>query len=72
MKSTTIERGVKRPMNGRSAKYPWERMKVGDSFVVNTNDENYARAGASKRGRLDGRKYSVSKLNGKWRVWRVK
>lgn len=66
-----IDKGVKLPPpSDRQGKYPWDKMKVGDSFVVPYTPS--IRACASYAGHKRGWRF-ISRKNGNTvRVWRVK
>lgn len=66
-----IERGIPMPqkVRGRDAKYPWEKMEVGDSFFVQGR-KTFGNQ-ASTRSLKDGKKYTTRKENGGVRVWRL-
>ena len=56
--------------SGRIAKYPWEIMAVGDSFLMETPS---GRTGCSlNRKRCPDRKFTQRKTKEGTRVWRIK
>ena len=67
-----IERNVPIPEipQGRRPSYPWAKMEVGDSFVVDKPIE--FRSIASRDGTRTGRQFSCKREGVGWRVWRVK
>lgn len=68
-----IEKGKPLPRRrNHASKYPWEKMKVGDSFAVTGRDGNSVRASASLAGIRMRMKFSVSYEGEGYRVWRVK
>jgi hypothetical protein len=72
-----IEKGVPLPARiyptgGRPAKFPWARMKVGDSFVM---DKPQKQSGSVARqyGKAHGVKYATRKIDANTtRIWRIK
>lgn len=79
--SIPIDKGVIIPRaaiirTGPNRRYPWMGMGVGDSFMV-TPDSNgkigevSVRTSAWMAGKRYSRKYSVAKVDGGLRVWRV-
>ena len=60
----------KRPGGGRIAKYPWDRLEVGQSFFVPTPPK-YLASMASAAGKKRGRRFSSRTVDGGVRVWRV-
>lgn len=80
-----IEKGIPRPSGynprGGGPTYPFEKMVVGDSFFVPAKDEidlhvmakrlRSAAADSRLPWTKNGEKYSVRKLDGGIRVWRV-
>jgi hypothetical protein len=66
-----IEKGVPLPGRGRSPIYPFEQMEVGDSFAVPEDKRHVVGPAAAWFGKRHGRKYSVRKTTGGFRVWRV-
>lgn len=62
--------------HGRSRKYPFGDMEVGDSFLVNIkndpkNDRHNLSSTASYFGIRNNKKFSVRKDGDGFRVWRV-
>ena len=67
-----VERDI--PMPRRYSKYPWDDMKVGDSFFGPGLDEkarSRLNAAAYYRGKTRGGRYLVRKVTGGVRIWRV-
>ncbi|CAM2143748.1 conserved protein of unknown function [Pararobbsia alpina] len=72
-KDVPITPAVLGPKRGTS-KYPFERMTVGDSFVVKSSDQkvlNNARAAAHNFGRANRTKFVCRTVPGGMRIWRV-
>lgn len=70
-----IEKGVPMSKNGRSFKYPFGKMEVGESFSLGNDSIAAARcrSAASIYGRNHNKKYSVLKTNDEtYRCWRTK
>jgi len=70
-----IEKGIAIPeRKGGTVKYPFEQMEVGDSFFVPESAEvrrsNFSNS-ASSYGKRTGKKFTVRKVEGGWRCWRV-
>jgi hypothetical protein len=70
MSEIKVERGVSIPVDG-NYKYPWAGMEVGDSFFIAGEAGNRLRSAAGYSGLRNGRRYSVRKVKGGYRVWRV-
>ena len=74
----TIETGIPIPgINMASSKthYPWEEMRVGDSFLVKGEAKDKyktAISAAAHRGKKYGETYVGRYVPGGLRVWRVK
>jgi hypothetical protein len=62
-----IEKGV---LLAKS-KYPFRQMEIGDSFFVENGNGRILRPAASNAGLAAGRKYTVRKVDGGYRVWRT-
>ena len=57
---------------GRPPIWPWKEMEVGDSFAVPTDCRvHIARVAAAKAGKQFGRKFTVRKVDGQLRCWRI-
>lgn len=76
-RSIKIESGIPLPpdgrgLRGRAAEYPWQKMKVGQSFLVpdGISIANFRRQ-AWDAGRKFDRKFSVRKVGKQFRCWRV-
>ena len=74
----TIDKGVPvPPLRTRVSKYPWPSMAVGDSFFIEATPEGMkARSaslsrGATAAGKKLGTQFTVRKVEGGVRVWRV-
>lgn len=70
-----IEKGLEIPPL-TTKKYPWGEMDIGDSFFVpmGENEEktkNMIRCAAGAFGRRKNMKFSVRKMDGGFRVWRI-
>lgn len=57
---------------GRHAKYPFEQMRVGDSFEVPKSQESGMRAAASQYGKQHNVKFATRATKNGRRCWRVK
>ncbi len=64
-----IDKGI--PVPARHNRYPWDRMKIGDSFFVKNADKHNVSSAASLRGRHYGEKYTCRSIDGGVRVWRI-
>lgn len=65
-----IERGV--PLDTeRYVRYPFDKMKVGDSFFVELDTKRVASAASKYRRAHMEFKFAVRKVSGGTRVWRV-
>lgn len=61
-----------RAKTGRPTKYPWETMKVGESFVLPAATIAYARSHCSGASLRYGKRFQARKYRGSIRVWRIK
>jgi len=68
-----IESGIPQPpsLSGRK-KYPLREMEVGDSFVVDADQHTRLMSAVAYFGKRNNRKYSIRKVDGSLRCWRVK
>ena len=68
-----IEKGIPIPENaGRGyCRYPFKEMSVGDSFALGIDNLNSVKVLASKYSKADDKKFSVHKVEGGYRCWRV-
>jgi len=68
-----IDKGVPLPVKVSPSKtvYPWDAMKINDSFLVSLDDLNRVSAAASKAGKRKGKRFTVRKTKDGIRVWRV-
>lgn len=66
-----IEKGIPIPNSGagRTPKYPWRTMEVGDSFFAENVRNVSAMAAAAMR--RTGLKFTVRKVEDGHRIWRV-
>ena len=62
---------LKEESRGRPNKYPFGKMRIGDSFMVSEGDENLVRCSANGYGNRHSMKFSVRKYEGGYRCWRV-
>ncbi len=73
-----IEEGIPVPYFGRvdGEKYPFKKMKVGDSFLIpetiNHLNVRYGFYSFRQRNNLKDRKFVIRKTNEGYRCWRVK
>ncbi len=74
-KAFRIERGIAMPGRpGGRAKWPWDRMQVGDSFLcANANEAHHACGSAALFGKYHGIAFRLARrtVAGGVRVWRV-
>lgn len=70
----TIEKNIPIPFKRTyRSKYPWQDMKVGDSFFIKeANPKNIAAAVYSAAKRFEGKQFLWRDMDGGIRVWRVK
>lgn len=68
-----IEKGVPVPPrdNGRTAKYPWADMRVGDSFFVPGVKTNAMAGSKAQAAKKHNAKYSMRSVDGGVRIWRI-
>lgn len=70
-----IDKGVPMPgLRHGNAKYPWDEMGVGDSFVVprTSNGRSLAISASQSKGRLGKKQFESRKTGDIERIWRVK
>lgn len=69
----TVEQGVPIPARGNKSKYPFEGMKVGDSFIVPSNlVETIRRRAGKHREKHMPWHYRIGKdASGNTRLWRI-
>jgi hypothetical protein len=66
-----IEKGVPIPLPKKAGKYPWRTMEVGDSFfVANVGHKDFA-TNASQARKRTGFKFTLRKVEGGVRIWRI-
>lgn len=57
---------------GRKPIYPFGQMKVGDSFMLPKKLNKKVMSASNYFGRRNGKKFSVLKVKGGYRCWRIK
>jgi hypothetical protein len=71
-----IDKNIPVPVStGRAAgiKYPWNEMSVGDSFVCQgKSDSNAPNLVKATNYRLSPKQFKAAKMNGVYRIWRIK
>jgi hypothetical protein len=69
----TLKHGLPIPETtfGRSAKYPWASMEIGDSFLVLGKMTNDLSPVANYQSKKRGTSYTCRLVDGGVRVWRV-
>ncbi len=68
-----IEKGIKMPENKRRAVYPWDDMKVGDSFEFPAADHHKVGGCMRYREKIHNEKYAIRRMDGHTsRCWRLK
>jgi hypothetical protein len=65
-----IEKGLTM-LERKSDAYPFQQMDVGDSFYVATSSRSTLQVYACREGQRLNRAYSVRKVDGGFRVWRI-
>ena len=68
-----IEKGVPVPPHGKgkTAKYPWADMCVGDSFFVPGVKINTLASSKAQAAKKHNAKYAMRSVDGGVRVWRI-
>lgn len=68
-----IEKNVPIPEDSKNNKYPWSKLKVGDSFLCpeGTNHQAFQSSGRqwAKRNNV---KFTFRSTDKGWRVWRIR
>ena len=79
MSAVQIDKGIPMPdrphgraNNGRSRRWPWDEMELGDSFLATDATQNSISAAGNNASKRTGHKYTTSKCRDGVRVWRVK
>jgi hypothetical protein len=69
--SIKVEKGIPIEGNPRNAKYPWNELEVGDSFLVEAKHSGKVSGGIHRRN-LDDSKHFVSRRvdADHYRIWR--
>ena len=70
MKTPKIEKNVPIPIGYNHQPYPLADMEIGDSFLI-TNPSPYIRSNIWAWSRKHARKFTVRKVPGGTRVWRI-
>jgi len=69
-----IEKNVPSPTTDGKSKYPFGEMSIGDSFFVSDYDSithGRLRSAAQSYGKKNSMKFTVRKVDGGIRVWRI-
>jgi hypothetical protein len=74
MSDYKIEKGIKIPKNSKGVglKYPFDKLKVGDSFAVGIDEMDKAKRTAYLYARRHGIKIETRAIEGGARIWRTK
>lgn len=67
----TITEGVPMPKDERRTRYPFRKMKVGDSFLVNFNDWDKVRSASYQWGRRHKKTFTCRRTEEGIRCWRT-
>ena len=62
-----VEKGI--PIPGPREKYPWKKLKIGESFFI---DSKYGYSIAYTTGKRHKLKIAIRKEKQGYRVWRIK
>lgn len=77
MNEFKIEKKIPIPNNitgkvGATAKYPYSKLSIGDSFVIDSETDNF-RSTMSKYGKSHNLTFTIKRLNKQQcRIWRIK
>ena len=74
MSEIAIQKGIPVPKRafGRTCRYPWHEMEVGDSFLFPVNvSPSFCYGAASRASQTYGKKFVVRKTTEGFRCWRV-
>lgn len=66
-----IEQNIPIPTDKRRSPYPWQEMKVGDSFFVPGKKMASVSSACTFQKKKTGREYVTRCVDGGVRVWRV-
>jgi hypothetical protein len=67
-----IEKGIPQNIKSMRMQYPFDKMDVGDSFLVKGGEQGMkARSAAGNWGKVNGKKFSTRKVGDDYRVWRT-
>ena len=66
-----IEKGIPMPEGKPGSKYPFDGMKVGDSFLVPRKDRSCVSSAATAYSKKYGTKFSMRTVDGVLRIWRI-
>ena len=72
IESYKIDKNVPMPGVGSLGIYPWDKMEVGDSFLVKGKNAASVRTVVWFAGKQHGRKFSTRTVDDGVRVWRIK
>ena len=67
----TIEKNVPMPKTSRVSKYPFDKLEVGDSFLVAGGKKGTVAAAANAAAKRLERKFTVRVVEDGVRVWRI-
>lgn len=73
MNAIKVEKGIDMPIETERVIYPYDRMEVGDSFLVNDEGKNAMVKVCARNKRVGeklGMKFVAKKVDGGVRVWR--
>lgn len=66
-----IEKGIQIPSLGRPVIYPFHEMEINDSFFAPMRSYGSVKTSASNYARKHAVKFSLRKVDGGVRVWRI-
>jgi hypothetical protein len=71
MNEIKIEKGIPLEEHNRHHKYPWREMEIGDSFFVEGKTSSSLYSALSYAGSRNNLKFTVRKVQGGCRAWRI-
>ena len=66
-----VEKNIPLPRTETAGKYPWHSMEVGESFFVTGDVKRVRNVLCSSFGRFKPKKFSLRKVEGGVRCWRI-